>query len=75
MKFLATMEVNYLHSDLRCPQIIDTDLSDGQVAPVTIKGMDLLRLHNLYKTYVRVMSVEAIQFRPFHSRPVCKRSN
>ena len=65
MKFLATMEVNYLHSDLRCPQIIDTDLSDGQVAPVTIKGMDLLRLHNLYKTYVRVMSVKQFNFDRF----------
>ena len=65
MKFLATMEVNYLHSDLQCPQIIDTDLSDGQVAPVTIKGMDLLRLHNLYKTYVRVMSVKQFNFDRF----------
>ena len=65
MKFLATMEVNYLHSDLRCPQIIDTDLSDGQVEPVTIKGMDLLRLHNLYKTYVRVMSVKQFNFDRF----------
>ena len=65
MKFLATMEVNYLHSDLRCPQIIDTDLSDGEVAPVTIKGMDLLRLHNLYKTYVRVMSVKQFNFDRF----------
>ncbi len=65
MKFLATMEVNYLHSDLQCPQTIDTDLSDGQVAPVTIKGMDLLRLHNLYKTYLRVMSVKQFNFDRF----------
>ena len=65
MKFLATMEVKYLHSDLRCPQIIDTDLSDGQLAPVTSKGMDLLRLHNLYKTYVRVMSVKQFNFERF----------
>ena len=65
MKFLATMEVNYLHSELQCPQTIDTDLSDGQVAPVTIKGMDLLRLHNLYKTYLRVMSVKQFNFDRF----------
>ena len=65
MKFLATMEVNYLHSDLQCPQTIDTDLSDGQVAPVTIRGMDLLRLHNLHKTYLRVMSVKQFNFDRF----------
>lgn len=65
MKFLATMEVNYLHSELQCPQTIDTDLSDGQVAPVTIKGMDLLRLHNLHKTYLRVMSVKQFNFDRF----------
>ena len=65
MKFLATMEVKYLHSDLECPQIIDTDLSDGQVTPVTLKGMELLRLHNLYKTYARVMSVKQFSFDRF----------
>lgn len=65
MKFLTTMEVNYLHSDLKCPHIIDTDLSDGQLAPVTIRGMDLLRLHNMYKTYTRVMSVKQFNFDRF----------
>ena len=65
MKFLTTMEVNYLHSDLRCPQSIDTDLSDGDVAPVTIRGMDLLRMHNLYKTYTRVLSVKQFNFDRF----------
>ncbi len=65
MKFLTTLEVNYLHSDLRCPQIIDTDLSDGEVAPVTIRGMDLLRMHNLYKTYTRLLSVKQFNFDRF----------
>ena len=65
MKFLATMEVKYLHSDLRCPHIIDTDLSDGQVTPVTRNGMDVLRLQNLNNTYVRVLSVKQFNFDRF----------
>ena len=65
MKFLATMEVKYLHSDLKCPGIIDTDLSDGEVLPVTRNGMDLLRLYNLNNTYVRVMSVKQFNFARF----------
>ena len=65
MKFLATMDVKYLHSDLKCPEPIDTDLSDGQVAPVTSNGMDLLRLYNLNNTYLRVMSVKQFNFNRF----------
>ena len=65
MKFLATMEVKYLHSDLRCPQVIDTDLSDGQVTPVTLNGMDILRLQNRANTYARVMSVKQFNFDRF----------
>ena len=58
MKFLATLEVKYLDSALRCPQVFDTDLSDGQVTPVTMNGMDVLRLQNRRKTYARVLSVK-----------------
>ena len=67
MKFLATMEVKYLHSSLKCPEVIDTDLSDGQVLPITKNGMDLLRLYNLNNTYVRVMSVKQFNFARFAS--------
>lgn len=58
MKFLATLEVKYLHSGPACPENIDTDLSDGQVLPVTRQGMDLLRIHNRNHTYARVLSVK-----------------
>ena len=65
MKFLATLEVKYLDSGLRCPQVIDTDLSDGQVTPVTMNGMDILRLQNRRKTYARVLSVKQFNFERF----------
>lgn len=65
MKFLATLEVKYLHSGLRCPQDIDTDLSDGQVTPVTMNGMDILRLQNRRNTYARVLSVKQYNFDRF----------
>lgn len=65
MKFLATLDTEYLHSDLKCPEFIDTDLSDGQVNSVTTGGMDLLRLHNLRHTYLRVMSVKQFNFSRF----------
>ena len=65
LKFLATMEVKYLHSDLRCPHVIDTDLSDGQVTPVTRNGMAVLRLQNLNNTYVCVLSVKQFNFDRF----------
>ncbi len=65
MKFLATLEVSYLDSDLRCPQFLDTDLSDGQVTPVTRNGMDLLRLQNRHNTYTRVLSVKQFNFDRF----------
>lgn len=65
MKFLATLEVKYLHADLRCPQVIDTDLSDGQVVPVTRNGMDILRLQNRNNTYARVLSVKQFNFDRF----------
>ena len=65
MKFLATLEVKYLDSGLRCPQVIDTDLSDGQVTPVTLNGMELLRLQNRNSTYARVLSVKQFNFERF----------
>ena len=65
MKFLATLEVKYLHSDQRCPQAFDTDLSDGQVTPVTRNGMDILRLQNRNNTYARVLSVKQFNFDRF----------
>ena len=65
MKFLATLEVKYLSADLRCPPFIDTDLSDGQVTPITINGMDLLRLKNRVNTYGRVLSVKQFNFDRF----------
>ena len=65
MKFLATLEVKYLDSELRCPQLIDTDLSDGQVTPVTRNGMDMLRVQNLGNTYARVLSVKQFNFDRF----------
>ena len=65
MKFLATLEVNYLDSGLRCPQVIDTDLSDGQVTPISLNGMDILRLQNRRKTYARVLSVKQFNFDRF----------
>ena len=65
MKFLATLEVKYLHSTLRCPPIIDTDLSDGQITPVTRNSTDVLRLQNRNSTYARVLSVKQFNFDRF----------
>ena len=65
MKFLATLEVKYLNAELRCPPFIDTDLSDGQVLPLTVNGMDLLRLQNRSNTYARVLSVKQFNFDRF----------
>ena len=65
MKFLATLEVKYLDSGLHCPQAIDTDLSDGQVTPVTMNGTDILRLQNRNNTYARVLSVKQFNFDRF----------
>ena len=65
IKFFATCDVDYLQSDLICPNQIDTDLVDGEITPVNIQGMELLKIVNHINTFLRILSVKQFNFDRF----------
>ncbi len=67
LKFFSTCDPAYLDTHVQCPDNLDSDLLDGQLLPVTIQGIELLKIINTLNTYVRVLSVkqyDLAQFRP-----------
>ena len=66
LKFFSTCDTSYLDADIHCPDDLDSDLLDGQLIPVTVQGMELLKIVNTLNTYVRVLSVKQFNFAQFN---------
>ena len=66
LKFFSTCDTSYLDATLQCPDVLDSDLLDGQLIPVTVQGMELLKIVNALNTYVRVLSVKQFNFAQFN---------
>ena len=64
-KFFSTCDTSYLDASIQCPSDLDSDLLDGQLIPVTVQGMECLKIINALNTYVRVLSVKQYNFSHF----------